>query len=753
MNVVGKRIPRVDGPKKTKGEARYTADIELPQMLAGKILRSPLPHAKILHVDTSKAARLPGVKEVISGKDTLGLRYGVFYQFPPMVDRYGLAIDKVRYIGDEVAAVAAADEDTAEEALDLIEVDYEPLPPVFDPMKAMEPDAPKIHDHVENNILSTLNMNFGDVDEGFARSDYVREDRFTTPNDAHSPMEPHAALASYDPSGKLCLWTSKQDLYFVHRDLARLLGIPQAQIRVIKPFVGGGFGGKIDLFSSDFCASLLSMKTGRPVKIIYTREESLLTTVQRHAMMMRIKTGVKKDGTFMARECELIADGGAYSSTGPIAVYIAGTLFVSTFPCPNVRFKGTRVYTNKPPCGPKRGHGGVQPRFADDSHLDMLARDLGMDILELMKKNAPKAGDVTPCGLVYNSCGLKECLDKAAEAIGWREKRGKKRDSMGVGLGSSAFVSGANVDPNHVFSPIVKINYDGSVTLITGATEIGQGCETILSQIVAEELGLRMEDVSLISADTELAPVEPGSYSSRVTFISGNAVLSAAQEVKKELFKVAAEKLEANPEDLMAADRKIWVRGSPERGMGFDEIMDICRSQANLPIVKRGYFKPKAILPNVWTGEGNWSQAYSFGAQGAEVEVDRETGKVKVLRMKGAHDCGRAINPMAVEGQLEGSSVGGMGFALFEQFLQAEGLAMNPGLLDYKMPTSMDIPDIEHVIVETVDPEGPYGAKEAGEGTQISPSPAIANAIYDATGIRIFDLPITPEKIIEALGS
>ena len=749
-SVIGKSLPRSDAVIKATGEAKFTSDLVLPRTLYGKILRSPYPHARIINIDTSKAKRLLGVKAVVTGKDTLGIKYGCIDvpQWP--TDKNPLAMDKVRYIGDEVAAVAATDEDIAEEALDLIEVEYEELPFVFDPEEAMKHDAPKIHDR--GNITIKLSWDFGDVEKGFKESYLVREDRFSTQPIAHCQMEPHAALASFDSSGKLTVWSSTQAPYQRRNQLAKTLGIRESMIRVLYTHVGGGFGGKAEICEPEFQAALLSIKTGCPVKITYTREEVFGCTRQRHPMILHLKTGVRRDGTLTATQCKNIADGGAYAATGPIALFASGAFLVTVYSLPNVSYEGYRVYTNKPIRGAQRGHGAVQPRFAFDSQLDMIAEELGMDPMEIRLKNVVRSGDVTPNRFKIKGCGLTETIERSCEMARWKEKRGKMSGNRGIGMCCCSFASGIAVPPHNSSGAFVKLHEDGGVTLIVGIPEIGQGSDTVTSQIAADELGIALEDVQVVAGDTEITPHHAGSYSSRGTLWAGKAAKAAASDARRQLFEVVAKELEANPEDLVARHRRIYVKGSPEKGMSFkDAVLASYMSKEGNPILGRGYYKPDVDLVNFETGEGNLSSDYSFGTQIAEVEVDKETGKVKLLRMTVGHDVGLAINPMAVEGQTEGSISMGQGQVLTENVIVEEGRVLNPSFLSYGLSTSMEMADIKSIIVESENPDDPFAPKEAGEGMQVATPAAIANAVYDAIGVRINDLPITPEKILKAL--
>ncbi|MBI4319591.1 MAG: molybdopterin-dependent oxidoreductase [Chloroflexi bacterium] len=748
--VVGKPMARVDSPVKATGEAMYIEDFILPRMLYGKILRSRHAHARVLNVDTSRAERLRGVKGVVTGKEIPRKTYGIV---PKAHDEYALAIDKVRYVGDDVAGVAAVDEDTAEEALSLIRVDYELLPAVFDPEESMQPGAPRIHD-VENNVSARIVKNFGDIEQGFRAADFVREDRFYSQAINHAPMEPHGAVAQWDASGKLTLWSSTQIPFFLRRNLAKALDVPESTIRVIKPYVGGGFGQKLDMFAKDFATAWLARKTGQPVKITYNREEVFASTRQRHPMVVYVKTGIAKDGKITAQHCRLYADGGAYNSTAPLIITVAAYFMMIPYMIENLRFEGYHVYTNKPVGGAMRGHGIPQIRFAAESSLDMVAEEAGIDPVALRLKNALKANEPHPAKYEILTCGLTECIEKTAAAVKWQEKKSRREFGRGVGIACSSFPSGLN-NMSHIGSgAIVKIQQEGAVTLLSGAADIGQGAESVLCQIAAEELGVRLEDIRITAADTELTPLDPGTFGSGVTLRAGNAAKLAAADAKRQIAEVVAEKLEVSPDDLVFRDRRVSVKGSPEKGMTFLEALKTVQyADKDMPIVGQGFYHADCVEPTtLLTSEGNFSPAYSFMAQAAEVEVNQETGQVKVLNVTTAHDCGFALNPLAVDGQLEGSVVGGMGHALLENVEWNDGVIMNPSFLDYKMPGALDAPEvITSIPVETFDPNGPFGAKEAGEGTQIPVCPAITNAVYDAIGVRIKELPITPEKILREL--
>jgi 4-hydroxybenzoyl-CoA reductase subunit alpha len=755
FSVIGKRLPRKNDSLMATGKAMYTSDLSLPGMLYGKILRSPYPHAKILNIDTKKAERLPGVKRVITGKDTLGVKYGIMGILAHTLDEYGLAMEKVRYIGDEVAAVAATSEDIAEEALDLIEVEYEELPAVFDPMEAMNPEAPKIHEHVENNICLKIDREFGEVEKAFYEADYIREDEFFTQPVEHVPLEPHASLASYDVSGSLTLWATTQTPYHLQKNLGKTLGIKENKIRVIKPYLGGGFGDRGEMSACDFCAALLSIKTGKHVKIMYTRAEEFNTSRRRHPMRLYLKSGVKKDGTVFVKHCRIICDTGAYNSTGHITINIPFGIITTTYRLPNIRYEGYCVYTNNQISGGMRGFGAPQLHFAVDLQLNLIAGDLGIDPIELRVKNATKAGDITANKAKIRSCGFTKCLNQSRDKTNWDKKWGKVKKRKGIGIGTMSYISGTSLNYSGSTyahsSATIKLMDDGTISLLTGASDMGQGSDGTLAQIAAEELGVHLEDIRVTSADTELTPVDFGAYSSRTTFFAGNAVKSAASDVKRQIFEEVAKKLEANVEDLEAKDRRIYVKGSMDRGMSFTEaVLETNKARKGMPIIGKGFYNPTTTF-NVVTNEGDVTPAHSFASYIAEVEVDKETGEVKVTSLTAVHDCGTAINPMRIEGQLEGSVQMGLGYVLSEKLYIDKGQNLNPSFLDYKFPTAIEMPVVKTVIVEENEPEGPYGAKGIGESSVIPVVPAIANAIYDAIGVSIKELPITPEKVLKAL--
>ncbi|MDP2937134.1 MAG: molybdopterin-dependent oxidoreductase [Dehalococcoidia bacterium] len=744
---IGRRLPLLDAEAKATGQARYSSDVVLPRMLYGKILRSTLPHARLLRVDTSQAERLAGVKAVVTGRDTSGVKYGNVVVPEGFRDRLALAIDKVRYIGDEIAAVAAVDEDTAQEALGLIEVEFEELPAVFDPEEAMKPGAPQIHAHVERNISRRQLMEFGDVAKSFRDAYLVREDQFATQATSHVPLETHGCVAMYESPCKLTLWTSTQVPFYVQDDLAMTLKMPRGDIRVIKPVTGGGFGGKADgMDATDFCASLLSIKTGRPVRVANTREEEFSATRRRHPMIIRLKTAVARDGTLLAKECHLILDGGAYNHQGPITPMVFSTRFMLPYRQEAIRCDASRVYTNKSPSSAMRGFGSPQIHFAQDVQMDLIAGDLGVDPLELRLKNGLETGETTISGFHIFSSGFRETLRRVR---GVRVPTGVKAgDALaGWGLGCTGFPCGTgrrSHSGSEAYSGATVVAHeDGSVTLLTGAADVGQGSNTTLSQIVAEELAIPLERVKTVSADTAITPRDFGAYSSRTTMMAGNAALEAARRVKEQLLDATAQALEANVSDLVLKDGRIEVKGSPERGLTFAEaVVGAHRSSAGRDVKGEGAFIPV-------TAEG--SPSWSFGTNAAHVEIDRETGQVVVRRMAVARDSGVEINPMAVEGQIEGSVHMGIGFALTEELMTQQGQVLNPSLLDYKVVTPLEMPPIDVLRVDVTDPVGPFGAKEVGEGAVGPNAPAIANAILHAAGIQVKTLPIKSERVLEAL--
>ena len=753
FSVIGRRLPKVNSWAHLTGAARYADDLFLPRMLHGRVLRSTRPHARIRSIDTTAALAHPGVVAVVTGAD-MPEKMGIM---PSTQDETPLAVDRVRYVGEPVAAVAALDEDTAFDALSLIRVDYEDLEPIFTIEEALEREDVKIHDEARRaNVFKEVHLSFGDLDGGFASADHVRDDWFFFEGNTHAPIESHSAVASYGPDDKLTLWTATQVPHYLHRELEKVLGLPRSRIRVIATPNGGAFGGKSDPFGHEFAAALLSIRTRRPVKITLDREEVFYAHRGRHPVKMRIRTGVKKDGEITAVHYQSWLDGGAYASYGIATTYYTGALLTVTYRIPAYKFDGVRVYTNKPPCGPKRGHGTTQPRYGFECQLDKIAEDLGLDPLDYRKRILQPANSRTVNDLRITSMGLGECLDALQRSTQYSERRGQLGRGKGIGLAGSAYISGAGLpiywnEMPHSGAEI-RIDRGGGVTVMCGTSEIGQGSDNMLASVAAEALGVMPADVHVVSGDTSLAPVDLGSYSSRVTFMAGNAVRDAATKLRALLVAAAAEKLEIPPDRLLTAYGRIYDRDDPTKFIAFADAAVLAEAKYGT-LVAAGSYKPPKGIGGSFKGAGvGPTPAYSYQAAVAEVSVDLETGMVTVDKITTAHDCGRALNPANVEGQVEGSAYMGYGEIIGEEQVFRGGLHKKPSLLDYKIPTSLDTPALAAIVVESVDAEGPFGAKEAGEGPLNPVIPAIANAVYDAIGVRFDETPITAEKILDALG-
>ena len=751
FSVIGKPLRKVDGLAKSTGQTKFADDLALPRMLFGRLLRSVHPHALIRRIDTSRAEALPGVYAVITGKD-LPIKFGIL---PVSQDEETLAVDKVRYVGDPVAAVAAIDEETAERALEFIDVEYEPLPPIMSIPEALARTDVRIHEYGDGpNIHKMVALEFGNVAEGFAEAEHIREDVFFFEGSNHLPMEQHVAVAACEPDGKLTVWSSTQTPHYVHRALEKVLERPASQIRVIATPVGGGFGGKTDPFSHEIAVAKLSMLTGRPVKITCTREEVFYIHRGRHPVLMWVKTGFTRDGGITAMHFKSFLDGGAYGSYGVASTYYTGALQTTTYKIPHYKFEGLRVFTNKPPCGPKRGHGTPQPRYAIECHLDKAAQDLGLDPVTLRRRNLVEPFSMTVNHLRITSCGLRECIDKVIDASGFHAKRGRLPRGRGLGFAVSAYLCGAGLPIYWNDMPQsevqIKIDRGGGVTVYSMAIDIGQGSDSVLVYTAAEVLGIDPSDVKLVTADTDLTPIDLGSYSSRVTFMAGNAAIQAAEKMKEMIFQAVAEKLEVPSELLAAAGRRIYNRERPEKGMNWVDAVRVAAAKWG-PLVTAGAYKPPNLSgPYKGSGVGP-SPAYSYSACVVEVTCDRETGNVVVDKVWIAHDIGRAINPLLVEGQVEGSVYMALGEVLMEEQTFRRGVHKFPSMLEYKSPTTLETPEMHTFLVESLDPEGPFGAKEAGQGPLLPVIPAVANAVADALGVRIDEIPITPEKVLAAL--
>jgi 4-hydroxybenzoyl-CoA reductase subunit alpha len=751
LNVVGRRRPRVDAGEQTTGQLRYADDLNPPGTLVGRQLRSPHAHALITSIDTTLAAALPGVKALITGSD-LPIVYGLF---PVNQDEHALALTRVRHVGEPVAAVAAIDAQTAERALALIDVQYEPLDEIVTLEQALSDYQPLIHgDGTGQNVHRTAALEFGDIEEGFAAADHIREDVYFFGGNTHAALETHAALASYSPDGKLTLWSSTQVPHYVHRTLEQVLELPAGRIRVIATPNGGGFGGKTDPFSHEIVVAKLAMLTGRPVKINLTREEVFYAHRGRHPVLMWVKTGFERDGRITGMHFKSFLDGGAFGSYGAASLYYTGALQTSTYRIPNYRFEGVRVFTNKPACGPKRGHGTPQPRFALESQLDKAAADLGLDPVTIRHRNAVQPFSMTVNHLRITSCALSECIDEVVKASGFTEKYGRLPAGKGIGLAVGSYLSGAGLPIYWNKMPQsevqLKVDRGGGVTVYSMAIDIGQGSTSMLATVVAERLGLEPGDLTMVTADTDLTPVDLGSYSSRVTFMAGNAALEAATKLRARVVQAVADKLEAAPEDLVAQAGRISVKGDMESGVSWPEAV-VLATTATGPLVESGsYTAPKLAGPYKGAGVGI-SPAYSYSACVVQLDCDDETGMVKVEDVWLAHDIGKALNPMLSEGQVEGGVYMGLGEALFEEHAFRGGLHRGPSMLDYKIPTALEMPPVHTILIESDDPEGPFGAKEVGQGPLLPVIPAVANAIHDALGVRIDEIPITPDKIVTAM--
>ncbi|HLJ86254.1 MAG TPA: molybdopterin cofactor-binding domain-containing protein [Candidatus Angelobacter sp.] len=804
FSVIGKPVALIDSAGKTSGQGKYADDLSLPGMLIGKILHSPYPHALIKKIDTSRAEAVEGVVTVVVGPDAPN-KYGIL---PVGHDETALAVEKVRYVGDNVACVVAISEGIAEQAVELIDVEYELLPAWFDPEDSMKAEKDWIHEQRPFNIEKDYHHVFGDPDTGLVEADLVATNRFLASEVTHAAMEPHCTLASFEidsqtgKPGRLTVWSSTQVPYYLQHKLSIVLDMPMAQIRVIKPLVGGGFGGKSEVIPLEIIAAVAARKAQAPVKITYTREEVFWTHRGRPRTIIDLKTGVKKDGRITAVAARVIQDGGAYCSFGVVTILYSGALLGALYDIPSIRYDGYRVLTNKPACGAMRGHGTVNVRFAFESQLDDLAHKLGIDPAVIRRRNLLKPPCITVNNLRVQSYGLPECIQQVIERSGWMERKGRLPQGRGLGLACSHYVSGAAnsiIRSDMPHSTVnIKIDRDGGVVVYTGASDIGQGSDTMVAQIVAEVLGISLGRVRVVAADTDLTPIDIGSYSSRVTFMNGNASMRAADDVKKKIVAAAARKMMCSPNDVIMRQDMVWKRDTPEPGTQVRQQAELAAEKGSVQEVSgrvegqilRGSLQQKrkeegpkdqmsfeeAVVSAIdfsgaLTGTGSYappkdarggafkgsgvgpSPAYSYSAQIAEVSVDEETGIVTVHKVWAAHDCGRALNPVSVEGQIIGSVWMGLGQALEEEMVWKDGLLMNAGLLEYRSPSASESPEVEPIIVESVDPEGPFGAKEASEGSLAATIPAIANAIFDAVGVRLREAPFTPERVLAAIRS
>ena len=750
---IGARVPMVDGPEKVSGRARFTADILPPNTLAGRIFRSPYAHAEILDIDVSRAASLPGVRAVITGADSVH-PFGVL---PIARTEYPLARGRVRYRGEPLAAVAADDDATAEAALRLIGLRVRELPAYFTAAAALAPGAVALHEHRPDNIARKVDYELGDVDAGFAAADLVLEETFFCPEICQAQMEPHAALAEYDAGrDRMTVHASTQVPYYVHLMLSRVLDMESSRITVKKPFVGGGFGCRTEALNVELITALLARRARGRVRTVLSREETFITHRGRPETEIRLRMGVRADGHITAVACECRQRGGAHEGYGTVTILYAGSLLYALYDLHAVRYRGLRVLTNTPPCGAFRGHGTVDIRFAFESLLDRLATELGLDPFAVRRANLLTVPGFTDNDLMVNSYGLPQCLDWVEQQSGWRKRRGHMPRGHGLGMACSHYVSGASKPVNWTGEPHatvkLKLDFDGSIVVLSGAAEIGQGSSTILVQLVAEVLGVSLGQVRIVTGDSDIVPKDNGSYSSRVTFIVGNAAVDAARKLRDLLLRAAGRRLGIAPEDVECLG-ETYRAGAQDGGLAFADVVEEALKDSGTITVTGTYSTiPESHGGNKYRGAAiGGTMGFSYAAQVVEVAVDEATGAVEVVHVWVAHDCGRALNPLTVEGQVQGSVWMGMGQALSEESAYHDGLMAAANLLDYRVPSILESPPIEVGIIESIDPHGPFGAKEAGEGSLAGFLPALTNAIADAIGLRATTLPVTPDRVFAAL--
>jgi 4-hydroxybenzoyl-CoA reductase subunit alpha len=750
---IGGCVPMVDGPDKVSGRARYTADFVAPGMLAGRIFRSRYAHAEIVEVDVSAAAKLPGVLAIVTGADC-DKPFGVL---PIARNEYPLARDKVRYKGEPVAAVAAIDDATAAKAIRLITMKVRELPAYFRAADALTPGAVQLHERKPGNIERDVLFDLGNVAQGFAEADLVSEATYNCAEVCQNQMEMHAAVADYDAvRDRMTVHASTQVPYYVHLMLAQILDMDMSRIRVVKPFVGGGFGCRTECLNVELIAALLARKAGGAVRMMISREDTFITHRGRPETDIRMKIGLTRAGKITAVECECIQRGGAHSGYGVVTILYSGSMLYAIYDLHNVKYIGKRVFTNTPPCGAFRGHGTVDVRFAFESLLDQMAAEMGLDAMAVRRSNFLEAPTFTDNDLMVNSYGLPECIDWVERESGWKERKGKLQEGRGLGFACSHYISGASKPVNWTGEPHatvkLKLDFDGSIVVLTGAAEIGQGSSTILVQTVAEVLGLDISRVRIVSGDSEVVPKDNGSYSSRVTFIVGNAAIDAANKLKGLLIAAAARRLEAEPSDIECLG-EIYRAGAQDKGLAFEEVVaEALKDEGTITVTGTYSTIPESHGGKKYRGAAiGGTMGYSYSAQVVEVTVDEETGEVTVDKVWVAHDCGKALNRLTVEGQVQGSVWMGMGQAMSEEAGYFDGLMLTANMLDYRVPTIQDSPPIEVGIVESNDPHGPFGAKEAGEGSLAAFLPALTNAIADATGLRFNDLPVTPDRVFAAI--
>ncbi|WP_299981984.1 xanthine dehydrogenase family protein molybdopterin-binding subunit [Desulfobacula sp.] len=748
FSVVGKRIPKLDAAQKAMGRAEYIQDIKLPGMLFGKILYSKYAHANIVKIDISKAVAFPGVHAVLTGEDVpKKMKMGLIKDNPPIKK------GKVCSFRDEVAAVAAISPEIAKKALGLIEIEYEELEGIFDPEKAMEKNSPLVHDHLKSNVLKMpWNIHYGDVEKAEKESAFVVEDRFTTTWVTHCCMGTSGAVALFDASENLTIYTNTQIPSLAHKDFLEALkamGLENKRVRVIKPVIGGGFGSKLDTYAYEHIAILLAYKCHKPVKIVFDRVEEFKATSTRQPTVTYIKQGCDKNGKLTFRNMRMVLDNGGHTSWGATTPSVMLMPISSLYRVENVKYNAKCVYTNNTYSQAMRGYGNPQATFAIESSMDILAEKAGIDRIEFRRINKNRSGDETPQGLKITSCGLEECIDAVKEELKFD---GKNEKGVGTGIASLIHVGGgARIYGSDGCGAILKMDDYGKVDIFTGGTDMGQGLDNITAQIVAEELGLLAEDINVVHSDTDICPWDVGAHASRSTFVAGNAALGAAKKVKKKIQDFASKLFDVPCEKIELKDKLVFVPEDKEKSMTIGKLLRKAHFRPGGTMLMAEHFYDPDNQNMGKELKGNMSMTYSFGAHGAKVKVDEETGKVEVLEYVAAHDVGRAINPLLLEGQVYGGVVMGLGYALTEEVTIKDGKIMNANFRDYKLFTAKDAVKIKAPVIETIDKDGPFGAKGIGEPGCVPTAPAIANAIYDAVGVRIKDLPITPEKVLAAL--
>ncbi|MFL5431429.1 MAG: xanthine dehydrogenase family protein molybdopterin-binding subunit [Myxococcales bacterium] len=759
FNVLGKPLRRVDAFGKVTGDTRFADDFAMPGMLHMKLLRSTVPHARIVSIDATKALAMEGVRAVLTGKD-FPVPFGIL---PVSQDEHALCLDKVRFVGDPVVAVVATEELIAEEATRLVEVRYEPLTTIASPEEALRVPEPRIHEYGDTgNIHKAVALDFGDVPAALASAHLVTEDYFFYQGNTHLALEQHAALAYLGTDGRMTIVTSTQTPHYVHRAVAKVLGIPASRVRIIAPPQGGGFGGKTDPFNHEIVAAKAAAITGRPVKIALTREEVFYCHRGRHPVLMRMRTGVDREGRILGHSVETLLDGGAYGSYGVASTFYTGALETVTYRIDRYRFRGCRTFTNKPPCGPKRGHGTPQPRFGLEVHIDKICEKLGRDPAQWRIDNAVAQGSLTANWLKVRTIGLVPCLEAVVRASGWKDRFRKLGRGRGLGIAASSYLCGAGLpiywnDMPHSGVQLL-LDRSGSVTAFCGAAEVGQGSDNVLAVLVAEVLGIDVPDVKVVTGDTALGPVDLGSYSSRVTVMMGNAAVEAAQRARERLEEACG--LGIPVERVAFGGGRVFDASDPSNGISFAEAVQRAESKFGTIGTVGSYRPPKA--PGSYKGAGvGPSPSYSYTAAVVEVAVDEATGIVRVEKVWIAHDIGRALNPVLVRGQVEGSVYMALGEALMEEQafrrlpprLSGALVHQTPSMLEYKSLASLDMPEVETILIENPEPNGPFGAKEVGQGPLLPVPPAVANAVYDAVRVRVDEVPITPEKVLAALRS